>query len=166
MSAKLVFVKRTQEEINVFGGEVYADVDGRNVAVIGTESVTVEVPAGTHKIKMYKSHAYGSMIGFAENELTLEEGETLAIKYSAPMVVTQPGHMTVSDFVSHEEIETKVQVQAQTIVQEIQRTEEQTKKQEAANSKAGLIIGLSVGGSVFLITLFSILFWVFWMMKF
>lgn len=130
MSARLVFVKRSNEEINIFGGQVFADVDGVNVATIGQETVTVEVPAGKHIVKMYKSHEYGSMIGFAENELTVSDGDALVFKYAPPMVVTQPGHITVSNFISYDKIENDVRAAAQIIAQEKRTNDEKIQQQE------------------------------------
>lgn len=124
MSARFVFVKRSREEINIFGGQVFADVDGVNVATIGEETITVEVPAGKHVVKMYKSHEYGSMIGFAESELTVADGDALVFKYAPPMVVSQPGHITVSNFVSYDKIEDDVRTAAQIIAQEKRTNDE------------------------------------------
>ena len=118
MSAKLIFVRRSQEQIDIFGGEVFADVDGKKVATIGLETVTHEVPAGHHVVKMYKSHEYGSMIGFAESEFDIGENEALVFNYSPPMKTTQPGHIMVSDFTSYEEIEQEVSATARVIAKE------------------------------------------------
>ena len=130
MSAKLILVRRSDEEINIFGGQVFADVDGKNVAVVERETLTVEVPAGTHTVKMYKSHDYGSMIGFAESEITLADGEALVFKYAPPMVVTQPGHITISDFVSYDKIEREVRASAQVIAQEKQANDQKIQTQQ------------------------------------
>lgn len=135
MGAKLIFVRRSEEEINIFGGEVFADVDGKNVASVKDETITVEVSAGAHSIKMYKSHGYGSMIGFAESDVTLAEGEVLVFKYSPPMVVTQPGHITVSDFSSYEKIERDVNSSAQVIAQEKRTNDEKVRVQEKKASR-------------------------------
>lgn len=54
--AKLVFLQRTQKEIEIFGGDVYFDIDGKNVGKLTLQNQTIEVPAGEHTIKMYKSH--------------------------------------------------------------------------------------------------------------
>ena len=123
MSAKLIFVRRSQEQINIFGGEVFAEVDGRRVATIGLETITYEVPAGNHIVKMYKSHEYGSMIGFAENEFTIGDNEALVFNYSPPMKTNQPGHIAVSDFTSYEEIEKEVNDTATVIAKEKQEAE-------------------------------------------
>lgn len=146
MSAKLVFVKRSPEEIEIFGGQVFADVDGKNMATIGQDTITVEVPAGPHIIKMYKSHEYGSMIGFAESEVTLAEGEALVFKYSPPMVVTQPGHITVSDFSSYEKIEQDVTHTGKVIAHDKKVNDEKIRKQEekAGKNMVGWIVLICV----------------------
>ena len=86
MSAKFVFVKRTSEEIRIFGGEVFIDIDGKNVAKLDNNTITIDVSEGTHTVKMYKSHHYGSMIGFAENVIGIRDNEILVFKYSSPMI--------------------------------------------------------------------------------
>lgn len=97
---KLIFLRRTPKEIEIFGGEVFIDVDGRNVGILGTTDFIISVSKGNHKIKMYKSHTYGSFIGNAEVEICISEGERLLIKYSPPMLLNQPGNIMISDFKS------------------------------------------------------------------
>ena len=143
MSAKLIFVRRSQEQIDIFGGEVFADVDGKKVATIGTETITYEVPAGRHIVKMYKSHEYGSMIGFAESEFTINDNEALVFNYSPPMKVTQPGHIVVSDFTSYEEIENEVATTAKVIAKEkadARKTAEEAGKAIAHNQIAWWVL--------------------------
>ena len=55
--AKLVFLQRTQREIELFGGDVFFDIDGKNVGKLSLSNQIIELPAGTHSIKMYKSHS-------------------------------------------------------------------------------------------------------------
>ena len=157
MSARLIFARRSREEIDIFGGQVFADVDGKNVATIGEETVTIEVPPGTHTIKMYKSHEYGSMIGFAESEVTLADGEALVFRYSPPMVVTQPGHITVSDFVSYEKIESDISNSARAIAQEKRSNDEKIRKQEEKNNR-------NIWGWVILIIVIPLLLWMIYYM--
>lgn len=108
MSAQLIFIKRSEEEIKIFGGNVYADIDGRNVGIIENKNLVIDIEKGKHTIKMYKSHNYGSMIGFSEINLDVQENEKLTLKYTCPMTVTQPGHIIVSNFVSYDKIENEV----------------------------------------------------------
>lgn len=109
MCAKLVFVRRSEEKIKIFGGNVYVDLDGKNIGIIDNDNLTIDIEAGKHKIKMYKSHNYGSMVGFAEVELDIKDDEKLAFKYTCPMTITQPGHIIVSDFISYDKIESELQ---------------------------------------------------------
>lgn len=101
MNEKLIFLRRTQKEIEVFGGDIYIDIDGRNVGILGTTDFTYDVNPGKHKIKMYKSHTYDSFIGHAETEIDILEGEQLLIKYSPPMLINQPGNIVISNFESY-----------------------------------------------------------------
>ncbi|MCI2086377.1 MAG: hypothetical protein LKJ98_06520 [Olsenella sp.] len=137
MATLFIFAKRSEEEIEMFGGEVYADIDGRNVAVIGTENVSVDVEPGKHLVKMYKSHDYGSMIGFAEAEIEAKEGESLVFRYAPPMMVSQPGHITVSDFKSYEQISEDVSrsgVQITKDREEAKKREEEAEKEKNKNN--------------------------------
>lgn len=104
--AKLVFLQRTQKEIEIFGGEVFFDIDGKNAGKLSSTNQTVELPAGVHVIKMYKSHAYDTFIGFAEQTITLGENEALMVKYSCPMMVNQAGNMVISEYSEERELET------------------------------------------------------------
>ena len=96
--AKLVFLRRTEKEIEIFGGDVYFDIDGKNVGTLSRDNQEIELSAGEHTIKMYKSHTYDTFIGFAETTIQLAENEQLMVKYSAPMMVNQPGNMIVSPY--------------------------------------------------------------------
>ena len=65
--AKLVFLRRTEKEIQVFGGDVYIDVDGKNVGIL--------------------SRANQEYIIQAEQPIILGKDETLVVKYSCPMMM-------------------------------------------------------------------------------
>lgn len=71
--AKLIFLQRTQKEIEIFGGDVFFDIDGKNAGKLSLTNQTVELPAGDHTIKMYKSHTYDTFIGFAEQTISITE---------------------------------------------------------------------------------------------
>lgn len=94
----LTFLRRTQKEIEIFGGDIFFDIDGKNVGKLSLENQDIEVTAGTHTIKMYKSHTFDTFIGFAESTITVSEKEHLMIKYAAPMMVNQPGNMVISEY--------------------------------------------------------------------
>ncbi|MBO5454487.1 MAG: hypothetical protein J6A69_11105 [Clostridia bacterium] len=96
--ARLVFLKRTPKEIEIFGGNIFFDIDGKNIGKLTLENQIINIAAGTHTIKMYKSHTYDTFIGFAESTITISEDEELMIKYSAPMMINQPGNMVITDY--------------------------------------------------------------------
>ena len=84
--AKLVFLRRTEKDIQVFGGDVYFDIDGKNVGKLSRVNQEVSVPAGLHTIKMYKSHTYDTFIGFAETTMTTAADPFPAISDSMSIV--------------------------------------------------------------------------------
>jgi len=96
--AKLVFLRRTEKEIQVFGGDVYIDIDGKNVGVLSRVNQEFEVQTGKHTVKMYKSHSYDTYIGFAESTIDVEENEQLMVRYAAPMATNQPGNLIISPY--------------------------------------------------------------------
>ena len=75
--AKLVFLRRTDKEIEVFGGDVYFDLDGKNIGKLSRTNQEIDVLPGKHTIKMYKSHSYDTFIGFAESTIDVDETEEL-----------------------------------------------------------------------------------------
>ena len=133
--AKLYFVRRTASEIEIFGGSVYADIDGKRVGEIGTTDLVVDVEPGQHTIKMYKSHTYDTYIGFAEITLHVETGKDLTLRYSAPMVVTQAGHIVVTDFTSVEDINRQIYQKESTLRAEKRESDLQIQKQEEQSQK-------------------------------
>jgi hypothetical protein len=95
---ELVFMRRTLSEIEKFGGEVFIDIDGKNIGKLQLVEVIINVSEGAHLVKMYKSHKYETFIGFAESMLNVAEDDKLLIRYSAPMLVNQPGNMVITDY--------------------------------------------------------------------
>ena len=134
-NSKLIFTRRTSKEIEVFGGIVYIDIDYKNIGELHECDVIVELTAGRHKIKMYKSHTYNTFIGFAEIEVELKENECLVLKYSAPLVVNQPGHIIVSDFVSYQNIEHNLAKDNQKLTEEIAAEEKKRELFERETNK-------------------------------
>ena len=94
----LTFLRRTQKEIEIFGGDVFFDIDGKNVGKLSLQNQDIEVTAGIHTIKIYKTHTFDTFIGFAESTVTVDENEHLMIKYAAPMMVNQPGNIVISEY--------------------------------------------------------------------
>lgn len=99
MESKLIFIRRAKQEEEIFGGIVYVDVDGKNIGQLSTQDLIYEIAPGKHHIKMYKSHKFDTLIGIAEEDIEVEEGKSLIVKYSAPLMVNQPGNIMISDFV-------------------------------------------------------------------
>lgn len=142
--AKLVFLQRTQKEIEIFGGDVFFDIDGKNAGKLTSVNQTIELPAGEHTIKMYKSHTYDTFIGFAEQTISLSENEALMVKYSCPMMVTQPGNMVISEYSEAKEAEA---VRTRDAAIERDFVAQETQKKEAAEKyKNGvwILIGIAV----------------------
>lgn len=96
--AKLVFLRRTEKEIQVFGGDVYIDIDGKNVGILSRTNQEYDVSAGKHTVKMYKSHSYDTFIGFAESTFNVEDKEQLSVRYATPMAANQPGNLIISAY--------------------------------------------------------------------
>lgn len=142
--AKLIFLQRTQKEIEIFGGDVFFDIDGKNAGKLSLTNQTVELPAGDHTIKMYKSHTYDTFIGFAEQTISITEDEALMVKYSCPMMVTQPGNMVISEYSEVKEVETvkarDAAIQRDFVAQETQKRE----AEEKYKNGVWIVIGIAV----------------------
>lgn len=136
--ATLVFLKRTQKEIEIFGGDVYFDIDGKNAGKLTLSNQIVNVEPGEHTIKMYKSHTFDTFIGFAESVITVGADEKLMIKYSAPMMVNQPGNMVISEYSLASE-ESALKERERTISRDY-IAEENRKKEANEKYKSGVII--------------------------
>lgn len=147
MSARLIFARRSIEEMSSFGGQVFADIDGKNAAIIEGSTVTVEVETGVHRIKMYKSHN-GSMIGFAEDEINLSDGEALVIRYFPPSLITQPGHFNVTEFVSYEKIDAEIESAAAEIRTQKQNAETARKTAEKKSNSVAIWIAVIIIASM------------------
>lgn len=156
--AKLVFLRRTQKEIEIFGGDVYFDIDGKNAGKLSLTNQMVEIPAGEHTVKMYKSHTFDTFIGFAESVINVTDDEQLMVKYSAPMMINQPGNMVISEYTETKEQEV-IREREYSIHRDFVATETQ-KKQAEENYKNGVmtVVWVGVGIAVVLGILYGILF--------
>lgn len=144
--AKLVFLQRTQKEIEIFGGDVYFDIDGKNVGKLSLQNQTIEVPAGSHTIKMYKSHTFDTFIGFAEATITIKDDEPLMVKYSCPMMISQPGNMVISEYSEQKEAEA---VRARDAMINRDFVAEETRKKQADdNYKNGVKVVILVAVAI------------------
>lgn len=155
--AKLVFLRRTQKEVDLFGGEVFIDIDGKNVGILSMSNQTMELAAGSHTIRMYKSHTYDTYIGFVEQTITLVDDEALLVRYSCPLMVSKPGSMIITDYSVEKETElieskdNKIQKDL-----EIQETEKKIAK-DNYNKGVWIIIGIAfVVGVIYFIEMITI----------
>lgn len=133
--SKLYFIGRTESEISIFGGTVYIDIDGKQVGELGRDLKIIEVSEGVHTVKMYKTHTFNTFIGFAEINLTVENNKDLTLRYFAPMLVNQAGHIVVSDFISIDEINRQLNASEQNLSQQKRENDIQIQKQEEAQQK-------------------------------
>ena len=156
--AKLVFLRRTDKEIEVFGGDVYFDLDGKNIGKLSRTNQEIDVLPGKHTIKMYKSHSYDTFIGFAESVINVTDDEQLMIKYSAPMMINQPGNMVISEYTETKEQEV-IREREYSIHRDFVAAETQ-KKQAEENYKNGVmtVVWVAVGIGVVLGIFYGILF--------
>ncbi|MFI3325247.1 MAG: hypothetical protein R3Y35_03635 [Clostridia bacterium] len=156
--AKLVFLKRTQKEIEIFGGDVYFDIDGKNIGKLTLTNNVVNIPAGEHIVKMYKSHTFDTFIGFAESTIHVTENEELMVKYSAPMMINQSGTMVIFEYTEEKEQQT-IRDRDYSIQRDF-FAEETRKKQAVENYNNGVkvVIWVAVGISVILGIFYGILF--------
>ena len=139
MGSKIIFMRRTEKEIEIFGGDVHIDIDGKNVATLGKSDYTIHLDNGIHKIKMYKSHTYDTFIGFAEAEIDVLDNKNLLISYSSPMLITQPGNIVVSDYQSEQQVNAIVSERKQKIFADHRKEENLKQKLEAQNQNGMLI---------------------------
>lgn len=103
--AKLIFLRRTRKELEVFGGDIYIDIDGKNIGTLSLSNIEISIEAGVHTIKMYKSHSYDTFIGFAECQIKVNESENLMVRYAAPITINQPGNIIISNYNPQIELE-------------------------------------------------------------
>lgn len=96
--AKFIFLRRTEREIQLFGGDVFFDIDGINIGILSRVNQEVAVASGKHTIKMYKSHSYDTFIGIAESTISIDDDENLMVRYAAPITANQPGNLIISEY--------------------------------------------------------------------
>ena len=132
--------------MDVFGGDVYIDFDGKNAGIVKKQNLRFDLPVGKHTIKMYKSHTMGTFIGVSETNIDIVEGENLYARYSAPLMVNQPGNIVIAPFSSESELDSivnDVERSVHTDYTEQQIKIEQTRKESEKNN-TNLIIWIFV----------------------
>lgn len=134
MSVKFAILRRSQSERDIFGGEVYIDVDGRNVGTVGDTDFFIDLAEGQHKLKMYKSHTMGTFIGMAESDLFLSNGEMLVATYAPPMLVNQSGVIIISSYQGQQDLD-QMAFQKENQLNCEQRKEEEKKRQQVEQSE-------------------------------
>jgi hypothetical protein len=55
----------------------------------------LDVAPGSHHVEMYVAWALPARMGPAEVDISLEEGETVELKYKPPWIRTKPGRVSV-----------------------------------------------------------------------
>ena len=155
MSAKVIFMRRTPKEKDIFGGEVFIDIDGKNVGKLDLIDFVVEIENGSHRIKMYKSHTFDTYIGFAESEINISDGSDLLIKYSPPMLVNQPGNLVVSDYASSTQVDEIVKEKERILIKDY-KEEEQKKIEMEEKSRQGTTIFIIIMIIIAIITIIEI----------
>lgn len=156
--AKLIFLQRTQKEIEIFGGDVFFDIDGKNAGKLSLANQIIELSAGNHTIKMYKSHTYDTFIGFAEQTISITEDEALMVKYSCPMMVTQPGNMVISEYSEVKEVEAvkarDAAIQRDFVAQETQKREAEEKYKNGVWIVIGIAVVIGVIYGIYMASIF------------
>ena len=150
-------LRRTQSEMDVFGGDVYIDIDGKNAGIVKKQNLQFDLPIGKHTIKMYKSHTMGTFIGVSETEIDIVEGEKLYARYSAPFMVNQPGTIVIAPFVSETELDTIVNDVERSVHSDYTEQQikiEQTRKESEMNN-TNLIIWVFVVPAII-----GLLYWI------
>ncbi|WP_066504622.1 hypothetical protein [Abyssisolibacter fermentans] len=140
METGIVFMKRTPKEIEIFGGDVFIDINGKNIAKLRCSNIQIPLSEGKYKVKMYKSHTYDTVIGITEIEVNIKHGEKLLIKYSAPMLVNQSGNITVLDYINERNVEDMVKSKDARISDEFEEKQRIQREQEQKNNNIIIII--------------------------
>lgn len=117
-----------------------------------TISNIIVVEEGIHKIKMYKSHTYNTVIGIAEVEINVSN-EKLLIQYSSPLLVSQPGNIVISNFTDYFQIENIINSKEKRLSNEIIEKEQQLKVVEETTKKNSFWI-------IFWIIVVPAIFWI------
>ena len=139
METGLIFMKRTPKEIEIFGGEVYIDINGKNITVLDDLNIEMPLTEGIYKLKMYKTHTYDTVIGIAEVDINIKNGEKLFVKYSSPMLVNQPGNITVKDYTYETNIDDLINNKNDKITEEFNDKKRKVQEQEQKNNNMIII---------------------------
>lgn len=95
---KIILGRRTLKETEVYGGEVKVSLNGRYLCNLELFDKEIEIEPGIYKIKMSKTHDFGSEIGMAEIDLEIKKGEELILTYIPPFLANQIGSIEVREY--------------------------------------------------------------------
>ena len=137
MNKNFFILRRTESEKKIFGGEVYIDIDGKNIGILGTDDFAIELSEGTHTLKMYKSHSMGTFIGIAESSFNIASEEKLFARYSAPLMANQSGTIIISKYESSYQLESLSADIEQQLNHEFQREQKEQLQREEESKKSG-----------------------------
>jgi hypothetical protein len=155
--ARLVFLRRAQYDFATYGGEVFFDINNKNVGKLAATDCFVDLPAGTYQIKMYKLH-YNTMIGFAQETVTVQDGECVMLQYVMPTTIAEPGHIIISDY-SQERADSII-ASIDTQMYQKQQNEKKARAQAERGNKA--VVGWIIGGAI-AVGVLSALSWLMYM---
>lgn len=136
MAGNIVFLKRTSKEAQIFGGEVFIDIDGKNIGKLSENNLELTLSEGSHTIKMYKSHTYDTFIGFAESTIEIKDDSHLLVRYSPPMIVTQPGNIIITEYENDYQINLIAEDRISKIEKDFTEDEIKKQKQEETHSRS------------------------------
>lgn len=102
---KLIIVRRTDNEMRIFPGDVYIDIDGNNEGIVRSENLEKILTSGVHHIKMYQSHKYSTFVGFYEVDIDFSDEKDRFIIYTSTLTTDKPGHILVSIFNNYSQID-------------------------------------------------------------
>lgn len=157
MEENFFILRRTDIETKIFGGDVFIDLDGRNIGILKHKDLALTLEDGEHVLKMYKSHKFGTFIGTAESKFKIKTEEKLFARYSAPLIVNQSGVIIISKFESQSQLdrlsaEIANELEDDYIQEEVNRA---NKEEEIEKSNNTLIILVFVIPSIL-----AILYWI------
>jgi hypothetical protein len=159
MDGNFIVLRRTKTEALIFGGDVYIDIDGKNVGILGNQDFITNLSQGKHSIRMYKSHTMSSFIGIAENEFEMTEGSPLFARYSPPMIANKPGTIIIANYISPSQLDSLSKKIEEELNSDFKK-EEQIKikrEEESQESKNNLIFWIVIMPIVFLVLWLMIL---------
>ncbi|MEA2391449.1 MAG: hypothetical protein QOK31_1558 [Solirubrobacteraceae bacterium] len=72
-----------------------ASLDGAEPQKVGWGTTELQVPPGTHHLRIFFPYLFPRVAGQAEIDVSPREGETVHVRYRAPWLVFLPGKIRV-----------------------------------------------------------------------